>query len=88
MVTALVAVNAFGDVIEPGTGRILAGPRLTDGDTGSQRYPPGNIQEIQVRSWTRHGYCDLPAVNLYKTFMNTLRIIYKLNIRVHEDVLC
>ena len=88
MVTALVAVNAFGDVIEPGTGRILAVPRLTDGDTGSQRYPLANIQEIQVRSWTRHGYCDLPAVNLYKTFMNNLRIIYKLNIHVHECVLC
>jgi len=31
MVAALVAVNAFGDVIEPGTGRVLAGPRRPDG---------------------------------------------------------
>ena len=31
IVAALVAVNAFGDVVEPGTGRILAGPRRGDG---------------------------------------------------------
>jgi len=31
IVAALVAVNAFGDVIEPGTGRILAGCRRPDG---------------------------------------------------------
>jgi L-aminopeptidase/D-esterase-like protein len=31
VVAALVVVNAVGDVIEPGTGRILAGPRKLDG---------------------------------------------------------
>jgi L-aminopeptidase/D-esterase-like protein len=31
MVAALAAVNAFGDVRDPSTGRILAGPRLDDG---------------------------------------------------------
>jgi L-aminopeptidase/D-esterase-like protein len=31
VVAALVVVNAVGDVIEPGTGRILAGPRKPDG---------------------------------------------------------
>jgi L-aminopeptidase/D-esterase-like protein len=31
VVAALVAVNAVGDVIEPGTGKILAGPRKLDG---------------------------------------------------------
>lgn len=31
VVAALVAVNAVGDVIEPGTGKILAGPRKPDG---------------------------------------------------------
>jgi len=31
VVAALVAVNAYGDVIEPGTGRILAGTRQPDG---------------------------------------------------------
>jgi L-aminopeptidase/D-esterase-like protein len=31
VVAALVVVNAVGDVIEPGTGRILAGPRKSDG---------------------------------------------------------
>lgn len=31
VVAALVVVNAVGDVIEPGTGRILAGPRKQDG---------------------------------------------------------
>jgi L-aminopeptidase/D-esterase-like protein len=31
VVAALVVVNAVGDVIEPGTGRILAGPRKADG---------------------------------------------------------
>jgi L-aminopeptidase/D-esterase-like protein len=31
LVGALVAVNAFGDVVEPRTGRTLAGPRLPDG---------------------------------------------------------
>lgn len=31
VVAALVVVNAIGDVIEPGTGRILAGPRKPDG---------------------------------------------------------
>ncbi len=31
VVAALVVVNAVGDVIEPGTGRILAGPRGLDG---------------------------------------------------------
>lgn len=34
VVGALVAVNAFGDVREPETGRILAGPRLEDGRLG------------------------------------------------------
>ncbi len=34
VVGALVAVNAFGDVREPQTGRILAGPRLEDGRIG------------------------------------------------------
>ncbi|MBL7166976.1 MAG: P1 family peptidase [Dehalococcoidales bacterium] len=31
VVAALVVVNAFGDVIEPGAGRVLAGPRRADG---------------------------------------------------------
>jgi L-aminopeptidase/D-esterase-like protein len=31
VVAALVVVNAVGDVIEPGTGKILAGPRKSDG---------------------------------------------------------
>ncbi len=31
VVAALIVVNAVGDVIEPGTGRILAGPRKPDG---------------------------------------------------------
>jgi len=31
VVAALIVVNAVGDVIEPGTGRILAGPRKADG---------------------------------------------------------
>ena len=31
IVAAVVAVNAFGDVIEQGTGRVLAGPRRADG---------------------------------------------------------
>ena len=31
VVAALVTVNAVGDVIEPGTGKILAGPRRPDG---------------------------------------------------------
>jgi len=31
VVAALMVVNAVGDVIEPGTGRILAGPRKSDG---------------------------------------------------------
>jgi L-aminopeptidase/D-esterase-like protein len=31
VVAALAAVNAFGDVRDPSTGRILAGPRLDDG---------------------------------------------------------
>lgn len=31
VVAALVAVNAVGDVVEPGAGRILAGPRREDG---------------------------------------------------------
>jgi L-aminopeptidase/D-esterase-like protein len=31
VVAALVVVNAVGDVIEQGTGRILAGPRKSDG---------------------------------------------------------
>jgi L-aminopeptidase/D-esterase-like protein len=31
VVAALVVVNAVGDVIEPGTGKVLAGPRRPDG---------------------------------------------------------
>jgi len=31
IVAALVAVNAFGDVIDPGTGRVIAGVRTPDG---------------------------------------------------------
>jgi len=31
VVAALIVVNAVGDVIEPGTGKILAGPRKADG---------------------------------------------------------
>jgi L-aminopeptidase/D-esterase-like protein len=31
VVAALIVVNAVGDVIEPGTGKILAGPRKPDG---------------------------------------------------------
>ena len=31
VVAALIVVNAIGDVIEPGTGKILAGPRKPDG---------------------------------------------------------
>ena len=31
VVAALIVVNAFGDVIEPGTGKIIAGPRKPDG---------------------------------------------------------
>jgi L-aminopeptidase/D-esterase-like protein len=31
IVAALVAVNAYGDVVEPGTGRALAGARTPDG---------------------------------------------------------
>jgi L-aminopeptidase/D-esterase-like protein len=31
VVAALIVVNAVGDVIEPGTGKILAGPRKSDG---------------------------------------------------------
>ena len=34
IVSAVVAVNAFGSVIEPATGHILAGPRLLDGSLG------------------------------------------------------
>jgi L-aminopeptidase/D-esterase-like protein len=34
VVGALAAVNAFGDVRDPSTGRILAGPRLEDGTLG------------------------------------------------------
>ena len=34
VVGALAAVNAFGDVREPRTGRVLAGPRLEDGTLG------------------------------------------------------
>jgi L-aminopeptidase/D-esterase-like protein len=34
VVAALVAVNAFGDIRDPETGRILAGPRLEDGTLG------------------------------------------------------
>jgi L-aminopeptidase/D-esterase-like protein len=51
-VSALVAVNAFGDVIEPSTGRIVAGVRGTDGRTladarkllrsGAIRFAAGN----------------------------------------------
>jgi L-aminopeptidase/D-esterase-like protein len=33
IVAALVAVNAFGDVVEPATGRVLAGVRSPDGKT-------------------------------------------------------
>ncbi len=32
VVTALVAVNAYGDVIEPATGRVIAGVRTADGN--------------------------------------------------------
>ncbi|HUW46450.1 MAG TPA: P1 family peptidase, partial [Dehalococcoidia bacterium] len=31
VIAALIVVNAVGDVIEPGTGKILAGPRKADG---------------------------------------------------------
>ena len=34
VIGALAAVNAFGDVREPRTGRVLAGPRLEDGTLG------------------------------------------------------
>jgi L-aminopeptidase/D-esterase-like protein len=34
VVAALAAVNAFGDIRDPETGRILAGPRLEDGTLG------------------------------------------------------
>lgn len=34
------------------------------------------------------GCCDSTMVNLYKTFMNILRIIYEINICFHEGVLC
>lgn len=33
-VAALAAVNAFGDVRDPGTGAVIAGPRLEDGTPG------------------------------------------------------
>jgi L-aminopeptidase/D-esterase-like protein len=32
VVAALIVVNALGDVIEPGTGKVLAGPRKLDGN--------------------------------------------------------
>ncbi len=34
VVAALAAVNAFGDVRDPSTGRVLAGPRQDDGTLG------------------------------------------------------
>jgi L-aminopeptidase/D-esterase-like protein len=34
VVAALAAVNAFGDIRDPGSGEILAGPRLEDGTIG------------------------------------------------------
>ena len=34
IVSAVVAVNAFGSVIEPATGKILAGPMMPNGNTG------------------------------------------------------
>ncbi len=34
VVGALAAVNAFGDIRDPNTGRVLAGPRLDDGTLG------------------------------------------------------
>ena len=34
VVAALAAVNAFGDIRDPGSGEVLAGPRLEDGTIG------------------------------------------------------
>ncbi|MGH3086972.1 MAG: P1 family peptidase, partial [Rubrobacteraceae bacterium] len=46
IVGAIAAVNAFGDVREPATGNLLAGPRLDDGS-------PGDTVELLPEAATR-----------------------------------
>jgi L-aminopeptidase/D-esterase-like protein len=48
VVAALVVVNAVGDVIEPGTGKILAGPRKPDGRgfLSTSRLWKGEFKEV------------------------------------------
>jgi L-aminopeptidase/D-esterase-like protein len=52
VVGAIVAVNAFGDVIDPATGQILAGARAADGDplnVGKPGYFADTLQVMQTR---------------------------------------
>src|SRR5215207_19178 len=48
VVGALAAVNAFGDVRDPKTGRVLAGPRLDDGTLGDT---VELLPEVASRMW-------------------------------------
>jgi len=48
VVGALAAVNAFGDIRDPNTGRVLAGPRLDDGTLGDT---VELLPEVASRMW-------------------------------------
>ncbi|MBA2440982.1 MAG: P1 family peptidase [Rubrobacter sp.] len=60
VVAALAAVNAFGDVRDPQTGRILAGPRLEDGT-------PGDSLELMMDAMARFGWGESTTLGLVAT---------------------
>lgn len=60
VVAALAAVNAFGDVRDPETGGILAGPRLEDGT-------PGDSVELMMDAMARFGWGESTTLGLVAT---------------------
>lgn len=60
VVGALVAVNAFGDVRDPETGGILAGPRLEDGS-------PGDSEELLVQAASRMRWGENTTLGIVAT---------------------
>lgn len=60
VVAALAAVNAFGDVRDPETGGVLAGPRLEDGT-------PGDSVELMMDAMARFGWGESTTLGLVAT---------------------
>ena len=72
VVAALAAVNAFGDVLDPATGEILAGPRLEDGYVGdTARFLP---RAASLLRWGENTTLGIVATNARLSKPQTVKV--------------